>query len=1090
MADLDAELAALEAEVEKENKAGINQKEVKKTNPTNKQQNYGNNIPQSQPKNAYVNNNYNGYGNEEAGLENFLNSNDTNNTKQNNNNYNNYNYNYQNNTNNNYYNKNYDYNNYNNYNNYNANKTNNYNNNYYNNNSNYNQKTNNYYNNNNYNDYYNPNKYNNYQNNPKNVQNNPNNNYPKQNQNQFNYNQSHTQIKQKPQNQNQYNYNQPQNQVKPKPQNQNQTQPKMEIKKSSKTQVISKSKGLEQEPKEDIYPSTQEKMYHKLKEMKSLTVLEEEIALCDKIIAFKKNRGLDYDDWETKKDLAQMQLSNTKSLIESGDMDFEAYKKLILGELAYEKKILKFTESDKKSKPYELAEIKRRIEQRINVISKELTQNIEESTVEDSKQDQKTVINNNNNSNNQNKEPNDNPRSSKNKTLNNSGNKATLNPKTAIKPEIPQDSNPEEKPTTQIITNTNKNKLNPHTQNNNIHPNQIPKQYIIQKKVLVTDPKTGKQMYVMKNIVDPNYEKYLKQKEMQSNQNQNKIIMDSNPKNQHIIQQKVLVTDPKTGKQMYVMKNVVDPKYSNQANKKPPTSNMKPKTEIKQNPKIQEQIEAQNKIKEEIKKYQLYINTLIKEYTEAKEYFKRNGQEQLANKSRKDLQILISAKQKVDMGRYKEVKLNLLPKTITPEYIFGYSINERMEKFKTILSQLIKDKNEIDEKMKSILEKLKKLKRKELEKAKEQVKPKLDEMKLKKENIIKLMDGLKEKFKDKWTPAPEFSKVIEEEKIEKVSYEGAIFGLKIKVGNTNYDKDQTFLKLRLEANKNKILTKVVELKQMGDYNEEWKWDFNEDEFKNISRTFLYVELFRHHTFSDDKKGEGKVDLGNIRKGIQYKCECKIEIESKRVEPIVMFLITPITPEGKKYYETIQKEKIKITKIYPAFTGKQQIDLPSDKNKETTNPQPNPQNQQKTDNSNNNKTNTAAPTNQPKLDKNKFRPEELEDVDIIDNLNTLKVLEFKIKELEAKIKKIDGRTPREMLQKKVKMTCKKKQIEEGMGDGSISPKDYMELMKVQLEHDQLLALYMKQNNEEEKAKIIMGRIVLIKQEIDELKSFIK
>ena len=97
MADLDAELAALEAEVEKENKAGINQKEVKKTNPTNKQQNYGNNIPQSQPKNAYVNNNYNGYGNEEAGLENFLNSNDTNNTKQNNNNYNNYNYNYNNN---------------------------------------------------------------------------------------------------------------------------------------------------------------------------------------------------------------------------------------------------------------------------------------------------------------------------------------------------------------------------------------------------------------------------------------------------------------------------------------------------------------------------------------------------------------------------------------------------------------------------------------------------------------------------------------------------------------------------------------------------------------------------------------------------------------------------------------------------------------------------------------------------------------------------------------------------------------------------------------------------------------------------------
>ena len=75
------------------------------------------------------------------------------------------------------------------------------------------------------------------------------------------------------------------------------------------------------------------------------------------------------------------------------------------------------------------------------------------------------------------------------------------------------------------------------------------------------------------------------------------------------------------------------------------------------------------------------------------------------------------------------------------------------------------------------------------------------------------------------------------------------------------------------------------------------------------------------------------------------------------------------------------------------------------------------------------------------------------------------MEFKIKELELKIKKIDGRTPREMLQKKVKMNCKKKQLENGMEEGTISPKDYMEFMRVQLEHDQLLAMYMKQTNQE-------------------------
>ena len=508
MADLDAELAALEAEVENEAKAENQKSVANKSNYSNKNQNYGNNKPQ--PKKTNVNNNYNGYGNDEKGLEDFLNSDDT--TNQSNNNYNNYNnYNYQNKANNNYSNYSNNNNNYSNYSNH-HNQYNNYNN----------------YNNNN-NNYYNPQK------------NNQQNNYQNKNQNQYNNTSSHTQVKQKPQNQ--YNNMNPHAQVKQKPQNQYQNQPKIDPKNSSKTQVISKSKQQQSEPKEDIYPIKQENMYHKLKEMKSITVLEEEIALCDKIIAFKKKRGLEYDDWESKKDLAQLQLNNTKSLIESGNMDFDAYKKLIMGELAYEKKILQFTENDKMSKPYELAEIKRRIEQRIKVINDELTQNIdeEEGDEEPKQPEQKSTINN------PNKEPVNNQKSNS-KISNNSGNKTAVIPKMSQPQNIPQDSDPREKASTQIVSNNNKNNINPQSHH---HLNQIPKQYIIQKKVLVTDPKTGKQMYVMKNVVDPKYEQALKQKALQTNQNK---PAPDNKNQQHIIQQKVLVTDPKTGKQMYVMK--------------------------------------------------------------------------------------------------------------------------------------------------------------------------------------------------------------------------------------------------------------------------------------------------------------------------------------------------------------------------------------------------------------------------------------------------------------------------------------------------------------------------------------------------------
>ena len=410
MKDIDAELAALEAEVENEAKAEIKKSEQNQSSYTNKNQNYGNYKPQNQPKKTNVNianNYYNGSGNDETGLEDFLNSDDTN---------------VQGNNNNNYQNKN-KYNQYSNYSN--SNNNNNYGN--YNN-SNSNRANNNYYNNNNYNSNHHHNQQknnaqNNFQNNPKNA----------------------------PKNPNQYDYSSHQTQIRPKPQNQN--KPIIDQKNSYKTQVVSKSREQKQESKEDIYPAKQENLYHKLKEMKSITVIEEEIALCDKIIGFKKNLGLDYDNWESKKDLAEMQLNNTKSLVESGKMDFEAYKKLIKSELAYEKKILKYTESDKISKPYELAEIRRRIEQRIKVINDELSQNIDEE------------------------ERNEEPKKQENKSnINNSGNKTTINPKTALAKNIPQDSEPKEKSSTQTFTNNDnkKNKINP-----NPNLNQIPKQYII-----------------------------------------------------------------------------------------------------------------------------------------------------------------------------------------------------------------------------------------------------------------------------------------------------------------------------------------------------------------------------------------------------------------------------------------------------------------------------------------------------------------------------------------------------------------------------------------------------------------------------------
>ena len=1073
MSDLDDELAALEKEVENENKmANKNQNKTQNNYSNNTNSNSGNNN-----NNFNANTNatkqskkidYEEYGDNSNGLEDFLNDDNNNNSNNNYNFGNNYqnNYNYGNNGNNYNYGNSYNYgNNGNNYNNYNYSNQMNYN---------KNPQMNNRQNMNNMNS-----KQNNYQNMNPSRQNNNNKNVSQQ-------------VSQNPK----------QSQVPPN-QRESKIQPQMQSKVNQ-----SKKPELNNEPTEDIYPKKQEGMYHKIAEMKSLTVIEEETALCDKIIAFKKKRGLDYDDWESKKKLAEIQLLNVKSLIENGSMDYEGYKKFINKELLYEKKILKFTEMDKISKPYEINEIKRRIQRRIDVINEELTKNPENDDEEEEKPEQSKVsINNSIKKTGENQISN----SIENKALNQQkqNNTQVIQNKKIENIDMlgPQDSEP--KNNTQVIqkgqqhhhSNANVQQQKQPVQNaeNKI---KVPPQYIIQQKVLVTDPKTGKQGYVIKNVVDPKYAQALKQKQMQMQQkpaqaqDQHQHHHQQPQNEQHIIQKKVLVTDPKTGKQTYVIKNYVDPRYA-QAQKqnvdpqKPPTNDKK---KVAENTGVKTQNPQAPEInKEEKEKYQKYINALVKEYTEAKEYFKKTGFEKQLSKAREDLKVLVYAKQKIDYKNYKEVKLSSLPKPITPEYIFGYTEKERMEKFKVVLSQLIKDKNDIEQKMKSILEKLQKLKRKELEKAKDAVKPKLDELKEKKEKIAKLMDGLKEKFKDKWTPAPLYENCTVQEQIEKISFEGCKYGLNIKVGKTDYDKDKIFLIIMVEASKSRVLKQQVNLKELGNFNEEFKWEFTGEEWKNIYKSFLYVELFREHVFSTDKKGSGKIDLNNLRRGATIKTDCKFEIESKRVEPIVNFIITPILPQGKKYYETVSKEAIKITKIFPPFTGKQHVEFDNSTAKTSPSQATPPTAPAKGGNAQKNPPPAAknpAPGKEPIIDKSKFKPEELEDVDIIDNLNSLKVLDFKIKELEVRIKKIDGRTPRELLQKKVKMNFKKKQLEEGMGDGSITPKDYMEYMKIQLEHDQLLAMYMKQVGQEDKMKTVLGRIALIKEEMEDLKKYNK
>ena len=686
---------------------------------------------------------------------------------------------------------------------------------------------------------------------------------------------------------------------------------------------------------DDLYPLQQEKIFHRINQMKSLTVLEKEIKLCNFIIEYKMKKQADYKEWENKINEATKKLNEIKSKVESGEMDFEEYKKMISSELAYEQKLINaYVPKDQTSTEAQLEQIKKRINDRIIIINKEINNEIEDEEEE-----------------------------------------------------------------------------------------QEPKE------------KKEEKLEKYENINQSN------QEQSQSNEEKTK----------------------------------------------------------------------------------LYVDLLLQQYLSARDYFKENDfKEQEKDCIEKCKQIII-AKKKLQNGNISEVNLGELPKSIKPEYIYGCSTDERSAKFKEIISELIKQKDEIDQKKKSYMEKLKKLNKKDFAKVKDTAKGVLDSYQSKIDKYNETIESIKEKFKDKWVPAPEFCRIEEDDRVEKINNDIPEYTMRIHIGKTNYEKDNVSLKVKLK-NGEKELTKEVQLKGNKDFNETWDWKFEKNEFKYLFKKELEIELDRSYWYKfggSNTKGSTKIDLRSLKDNTELVGDYKIELVSKRTTPSINISINLRTPFADKQYETVKKEVFNVKKIFPPFNPKA-ASIPGSAPSKSPNNTENISKDEKQHTvqkekiieqekkiiakpeikakeqlvenkiereTNNTKTEEGQTQPEQKLEKNMFKEEELADVDGVDYLNSLKVLEYKLKILEAQIAKISGRTPRELMQKKIKISCKIKMFQQQMGDGDVTPKDYYNLLTQQLTHDNSLFAYFKQEKDLEKAKLVAIRIKLMNEEIAELKQYL-
>ena len=473
------------------------------------------------------------------------------------------------------------------------------------------------------------------------------------------------------------------------------------------------------------------------------------------------------------------------------------------------------------------------------------------------------------------------------------------------------------------------------------------------------------------------------------------------------------------------------------------------------------------------------VNLRLNEYKCAIDYFKNNGltkqQEDAVLKGKE----LLSAIKKIESGD-NDIDEFGLPMPITPEYIYGYSKEERLEKYKEILTEFIKQKNEIKGEIQKVIAKLQTLSKKDLKKIESIAKKDLDEKKAKIAKYDKLIDLLKEQNKNQWIPAPLYSKTIEEEKIEKINDKVPSNTLVIYVGKTDYDKDNIYLLFKLQYS-DKTKTQAVNLKNGQNFDQEIQWQFDKSELKHLHRKTLEVQLYHKKFFGSKFKGTVTINLGLLKNQCEISDNYAIELESKRVTPKFEIKLSLRTPLVDPQYITKTKEVFAVTKFYPEFkitkTENDNSAVPPSTKPPAQITQQKPQ------------TNSAAlAADKPKqhIDGSKFPPEDLKDPDNVNNLNSMQVLNYKLAEIEKKIKSIEGRTPKPLRERLVNLKCKKKILEDSLGD-TIDPPKYVEMMKIQLEKDQLLFLYFEQEKDAAKAALVKPRVTLLAKEIKEIEA---
>ena len=307
-----------------------------------------------------------------------------------------------------------------------------------------------------------------------------------------------------------------------------------------------------------------------------------------------------------------------------------------------------------------------------------------------------------------------------------------------------------------------------------------------------------------------------------------------------------------------------------------------------------------------------YINGLLDEYKSAKYYFiknKLNIQEQDTNN--KILTILNI------QNEYRKGNLNYLsnlPKPITPEYIYGYSTLERNQKYKKLLEYFIKDRNKLITKLQSykkfaITTNLKE----EYEK---------DNKKF--QNLNMVIQKIQQNLKNEWAPSPDYSINTQKFKVEKITYDNCDFKLKIEIKKNDNKNEDIYFSIYLIIN-NKKSVKYIQLKNENNFCDEWIHTMKYNEWKNVDNNVedFILGFENEKNIGNNPNRNNIISLNDVKRGKSISFNIKLPTKNKKVAKI-LFIISPIIPEGEKKWTIESKEYLFLKKIFPPFEGKSNL----------------------------------------------------------------------------------------------------------------------------------------------------------------------